>query len=166
MRVKTPISRPGDSGFTLIEILIVLLLLGAAAVLVMPSFTTGLAGVELESAARDFVTELKRARLAAVSTQQPRRIILMEPEGSEDARRYVLTDEFERRLEALSLPKGIGFYVEDSRSWPVVLSFYPDGTSSGGEVYLANSAGKRLKVRLDPVTGYAKVARRDERDTD
>lgn len=166
MRVTTPISRRGDCGFTLLEILIVLMLLGAAAVLVLPSFTTGLAGVELEAAARDFVTELKRARLAAVSTQQPRRVILMESEGSEAPRRYLLTDEYERRLEELSLPKGIGFYDEDSGAWPVVLSFYPDGTSSGGEVQLANSTGKRLKVRLDPVTGYAKVVRRGERDTD
>ncbi|GAB4237232.1 MAG: hypothetical protein Kow00109_11120 [Acidobacteriota bacterium] len=141
--------------------MIVLILLGAAATLVMPSFTSGLAGVQLEGAARDFVTAVKRARLEAVSRQEPRRIVIPPDDRGGAPNRYLLTDEYERPLQEFILPDGIAFAAAGNRD-TVVISFYADGTSSGADLWLRNSYGKRLRVVVSPVTGYGKIVRAAE----
>lgn len=161
-KARTATLRPGERvGFSLLEILIVLILLGAAATLILPSFTSGLASVQLEGAARDFVTAVKRARLEAVSRQEPRRIIIPSLEGGGDPNRYLLTDEYERPLQEFVLPDGISF-APAPETGSAAISFYADGTSSGADLWLKNTYGKRLRVVVSPVTGYGKIVRMAE----
>jgi prepilin-type N-terminal cleavage/methylation domain-containing protein len=76
-----PTSRPGKSskidrsGFSLLEVFIVLLVMSLAAVLVAPSFTRGFKGLELETSGRDLVTIMKLARSQAIAKQQVFRVI-------------------------------------------------------------------------------------------
>jgi len=157
--VKTivPMSPRGRRGFTLFELIVVLILLGAAAAVVIPSFTGGFGGIQLDTAARDLVTRMKQARGAAVSRQRVHRIFLLSPEEPGEPFAYVLTDEYEQPIKRYVLPKGISYFEELSE--PVAFSFYPNGRSSGGRMGLKNEAGRKIFIEVSPITGFGKVRR-------
>jgi general secretion pathway protein H len=154
--------RGSSPGFTLLELLIVLILLGAAALIVMPSFSGGLGGIQLETTTRDLITHMRRARSSAVAEQRVHRIILRAPDTPGGPYGYQLTDEFERPLGTVDLPRGIAFAGEENL--PYVVSFYPSGRSSGGFIILVQEGGRRLGIDVSPITGYGKFQRSVERD--
>ncbi len=153
-----PTSPPGDrqAGFSLFEIIVVLVLMGLAAALILPSFSGGLSGLELEASARDLVTHMKHLRSEAIAQQEVYRVVLSN--GDDDSSRYQLTNAYEEELKSFDLPRGAGFVLPDSAAqWTV--SFYPSGRSSGGEFRLRSEAGKQLVVVVDPITGLAGVSK-------
>ena len=89
-----------------LELLVVLILLGAAAAVVIPSFTGGFGGIQLDTAARDLVTRMKQARGAAVSRQRVHRIFLLSPEEPDEPFAYVLTDEYEQPIKRYVAAQG------------------------------------------------------------
>lgn len=157
MKTIVPTSRHGRSGFTLFELLVVLILLSAAAAVVIPSFSGGFRGIQLETAARDMVTRMRQARAAAVSKQRVRRIFLLVRRDPSEPFAYVLTDEYEQPIRQYVLPAGISYLEELSE--PVGFSFYPNGQSSGGRLGLKNEAGRRIVIEVSPITGFGKVQR-------
>ena len=151
-------SRPGrQSGFTLLELIVVLILLGAAAAVVIPSFTGGFLGLQMETASRDLVTRMRQARVEAVAKQSVYRIILGGEEQLDEAK-YALADEYGRTLRSYDLPEGISLSLEE----PLTISFYPNGRSSGGRFGLRRDGGRELIIRVDPVTGFGKVLKSAE----
>ena len=152
-------SRPGRgiAGFSLLEIIVVLVLMGAAALVVAPSFIAGLGSVRLETATRDLITNMRGARSAAVSEQKVRRVILSAPETPDAPFEYVLTDEFERPLRRVALPEGISF--ADPEQLPRVISFYTNGRSSGGRIVLESQRGRKLQIEVSPITGFGRLVR-------
>ena len=157
VKTTVPMSPRGRRGFTLFELLVVLILLGAAAAVVVPSFTGGFGGIQLETAARDLVTHMRQARGAAVTRQRVQRVFLLVPEDPKEPFAYVLTDDFEQPLKQYFLPQGISYL--EARSEPLGFSFYPNGRSSGGRVGLRNEAGRRLFIEVSPITGFGHVQR-------
>lgn len=154
---RMPTLPTGNSeGFTLFELLVVLLLMALAAALVVPSLTRGLDGLELEAAGRDLVTTMKRARSEAVSQQKVMRIILeSEPE---EAAEYVLANEYAQPVKVFPLPEGVEIQpAEPGQLLPMVISFYPNGRSSGGSFFLKRSGGRTLEIEVDPITGFGRV---------
>lgn len=152
-----PMSPRGRRGFTLFELLVVLILLGAAAAVVIPSFTGGFGGIQLETAARDLVTRMKQARVEAVSKQRVRRVFLLPRQDPSEPFTYVLTDEYEQPIKQYMLPNGISYSEEIFE--PFSFSFYPNGMSSGGGLGLKNEAGRILYIEVSPITGFGKVRR-------
>ncbi len=150
----TRMLRPGDrtAGFTLLEIVIVLVLMGAAALLIAPNFIAGLGSIRLETATRDLITNMKWARSAAVSEQNVRRVILTAPDTPDAPFSYLLTDEFERPLRRVELPEGVSF--ADPEQLPMLISFYSNGRSSGGTITLVNERGRKLQIEVSPITGF------------
>lgn len=157
--VKTimPTSPPGkETGFSLFELIAVLFILGIAAALVLPSFSGGLTGINLETSARDIVTHMRQARSEAVSRQTVHRIIVLPHEDPSEPYEYVLADEYEKALRTYPLPEGISFRIEDPANPPMV-SFYPNGRSSGGTLILVAESGREMVVEADPITGFGRV---------
>jgi prepilin-type N-terminal cleavage/methylation domain-containing protein len=151
--------RGESAGFSLLELIIVLVLLGAAVMVVMPSFVGSLSSLELETATRDLITNMRKARSSAVSEQTVHRVVLLAPEVPNEPFSYVLTNEFEQPLQKIELPNGISFV--DADFLPAVLSFYPNGRSSGGVIGLSNVKGKQLFIQLNPVTGLGKMRKEE-----
>ncbi len=150
-------SRVLSSGFTLLELIVVLILMAASAAVILPSFTSGLQGLELETSSRDLVTRMKRARSDAIGTQRVFRIIL--DQLSQGPAYYVLTNDYEEEIGRYPFAKGTLVEIPPSQSLPLKLSFYPNGRSSGGNFLIANEQGKKLYVMVDPITGLGRVAR-------
>lgn len=148
-------------GFSLFELLVVVILLAAAAAVVLPSFTSGLSGLELETAGRDLVTRMRQARGEAISRQKVFRVILYPGAGPSEPSYYVVANEFGQPLETYPLPEGVRF-AGDPEEFPLRVSFYPNGRSSGGSVLLENRRNKKIQLWVDAVTGFGKVLKGDE----
>ena len=161
MRMSTPGSDPQSRrGFSLFELLIVLILIALTAGVVMPSFSRGLRGLELETAGRDLITRMKQARSRAIGRQEVSRIILVPSEESPDY--YVLANEFEQELNRYLLPERVSIAVQAQQFEEafVRVSFYPNGRSSGGSFYLQNET-RDIAIWVDPITGFARVLKEE-----
>lgn len=167
--MKTPTLLPGSGshrrsrGFSLLEIVVVLVLFGLAAAVILPSFSGGFKSLEMETAARDLVTRMKQSRSEAIAKQEVLRIVL-KPGTGDEVSAYVLTNAYEEEIKTFELPKDISFELGEELKQATV-SFYPNGRSSGGEFALRNKQGKRLTVEVDSVTGYGRVRRVTEDST-
>ena len=149
---------PGSwkNGFTLFELVVVLAILSLAALVVMPLASKGLESLELETTGRDLITRMKQARSQAIARQKAFRVILMKGEQEEEPDFYLLADEFEEAIGQFPLPKGVSLEVQDGE-FPVRISFYPNGRSSGQMLAVRNKNGKELRISVDPLTGFARV---------
>ena len=161
MRMSTPGSEfPSRKGFSLFELLIVLILVALAAGVVMPSFSRGLRGLELETAGRDLITRMKQARSRAIASQKVSRIILVSSEEGPDY--YVLANEFEQELNRVLLPERVSIEVQEDQfeGHLARVNFYPNGRSSGGSFYLQNET-REIEIWVDPITGFARVLKEE-----
>lgn len=145
-----------QTGFTLVELMVLLIIMGLATMLILPSFTSGLHGLELEAACRDLATHMKRARFEAIGRHTVRRIIVTRDDTG--AGFYVLANEFGEEIGSVELPDGIVPQTVDGTPLPWRVHFYSNGRSSGGAIGMVNRQEKRLYVSADPVTGLSKVS--------
>ena len=161
--VSEALHAPSDSGrheggFSLFELIVVLVLLSLVAAVILPSFTTGMQGIRLNTAARDMVTKLRQARSRAIAEQRVFRVAFGSPEQEEFT--YSITDDYGVEVEKIELPRGFKLIL-DSEVEPVV-SFYPNGRSSGFQLLIQNPREYKLAVEVDRISGLAKARRPDK----
>ena len=115
------------SGFTLIEIIVVLGILVLAYAIVPPMVEGTMGGVKLKSATREISSALRYSRSTAIARQQDMALILNVEKNSysidEKTRQLDIPEEAEIKLitaksEQLSETEG-------------AIRFYPDGSSTG-----------------------------------
>lgn len=159
MTIMQTSPRGRSAGFTLFELLVVLILVGAASAVVVTSFTAGFGSIQLETSTRDLITHMRKARSDAVTQQAVRRIIFFVKEDPYSTDGYVFADDYGQEIHAFFLPRGISLQQELELTGEI--SFYPNGRSSGGTVSLVNEKGKGLTIDVDPITGFGKLRKRD-----
>lgn len=151
------------AGFTLLELLVVLAIIGLALSVVIPNFAASSA-TELRSAARMVAAGLRGAREEALSRQQPVALSLdldaytmgLDPggptaEGGPPARQLPDTLRYKLFVARSEL-----FGERSGR-----IRFFPDGSSTGGRVTLSTGALEML-VDVDWLTGQIRVLRPEE----
>ena len=157
MLTLTPGSEAGSKkGFSLLELIVILSLVALAVGVVMPSFSRGLRGLELETAGRDLITRMRHARSQAIAKQKVFRIILSQEEDENGPDSYLFTNEFEQEIGKYSLPEGVSIQTEE-QEFPVRISFYANGRSSGALFTLKRETGRQMKISVDPITGFPRV---------
>lgn len=145
--------RPPTPGFTLLEMLVVLVLIAAASLLAVSAFGGGLRGAQQRAAAKEVAAQLRFTRALAISTGQPQDFII-EPQ----ARRWSVAGQRDG-----TLPEGGTIVFNGARevqptAQKGAIRFFPDGAATGGRVQLlANGAGWEVKVRW--LTGEVRLAR-------
>ncbi len=139
-------------GFTLLEILIVLFLMGLAYAMAVPMIGSGAVTLELKGATRQLAAGLRKARGTAIAQR-------------EDA---VLTVDVGQRRFALSgdskiypLPKDLEINLFTAQSEQLGeqignIRFFPDGTSTGGRITLT-AKGSSFAVDVDWLTGKVAI---------
>lgn len=144
--------RSAAGGFTLIEILVVLLLLGITLTVVPPLFSGGFGSAEVRRDARALVGNLRHLRATAIAGQTSRALTLdVETRAYRlDGRTDTVAIDPETHLELITarsemLEDGVG-----------QIRFFPDGGATGGQVILTR-AGRRLVVDVDWVTGRVRL---------
>ena len=144
------------SGFTLLELLLVLVIAAGGYALVLRLSGSGVSGAQLKSAARAVAAGLRDARGTAILRQQPTALLV-----DLENRRF----EVEGRSTSRALPERLDLKLYTAQSEIVnekrgAIRFYPDGSSTGGRVTLGGGGGAQLFVDVDWLTG--RVTIRDE----
>ena len=163
------------NGFTLFELLVVVLIIGLTSAFVMPRIAASLPGVQLKSTTRAVAASLRYARSKAVSESRPyvaifdntQKRLAVEPiakpidaailsslreilNRSKLQKVYEIPDEIE--LGVLN-NNGVD---EDTDVFPIF--FFPRGDSTGGKIVLQNPRRKQYTVTVDRITGRVEIA--------
>jgi general secretion pathway protein H len=139
------------AGFTLVELLVVLAVI-ALVVAVMPAaISAGQPGAQLRKFAQSLSDDLRELRILALSSNQET-LFVLDPES----RRYLLLPTRTNK----PLPRNLSVKLQSSRlgtaAHPVDIHFYPDGTSSGGELVLSLGGASR-RITASWLTGRVTI---------
>lgn len=135
----------GD-GYTLVELLVVIVLISISMGLMVMSFGKALPGATIRSTVREFSTALRYSKGLSQIKGKP-----YEVEINFDEMSYTYKDK--RRF----FPKGVKVYAIDptdgeisSGNW--LVTFFPEGGATGGEVVLYDHK-REFHIFIDPVVG-------------
>ncbi len=152
--MRSPPERPvikidRHRGFSLLELIMVLVIAGLLAAIVIPSLPGALESARLRSTAGELRAVLTLARTLAVSEARSRIVVCDFVRGEygfdADERRWLMPEGI--RLAAIRLGD------DDKENGVVRVRFYPDGSADETEVALSSSGGGRIRVSVDPLTG-------------
>ncbi len=183
-----------SNGFTLIELVVVLVIMSFLFAIVGPAVMKGLSGITLKTAVKKVASALRYARSQAVNRDQSYSVIFdreqnrvvvrsipnpapsIQDEESEEESGVAEGEEPEYKkelskvdLKEFFLPEGVAFdeitiggkMLSGKKEAIVQLFFYPDGTSQGGELSLANTRELAFTIAVDFLTGVVTIAERE-----
>ncbi len=156
--------RSAVAGHTLLELLVVLALIAAAASLVLPVTVRAYSSFKLRLAAASLGKLFQQAKSRAVF--EGRTYLVIFPTSAGPAKELILTREDGHTLNELALPRGVALTGRRGQGdWSEQiepLPFYPDGTGEALELDLKNAARFSLRLEVDPLTARARLQPVDE----
>jgi general secretion pathway protein H len=156
---ESPVThRPtGSPGFTLIELVVVLIILSLVAAVVAPRIGGGWRQMEDRDFLQEFVQTLKRGRLIAMNTGQ---MVIFRVRPLE--RLYGLETTPVRLI-----PENVDIYSDhlqrDPETQDRVMVFYPDGSLSGGDMDVVFDKQRTFMIAIHPLVGSIRVSRIESR---
>jgi general secretion pathway protein H len=153
-----------SNGFTLIEIIIVLLIIGIAFGTVAVLFHYRGSQVEISTFVKEISATLRFARSRAVSEKK-----VYSFEISTKDRTYGLyyyeTDsetgeEVKNNVVQLTIPDSLFINVKDVPDESISIDFFPLGNSTGATIEVSNQDGKTFFIIVNRVTGKVKVEKK------
>jgi general secretion pathway protein H len=145
--------REGQAGFTLIELVVVLVLVAAVVAIGAAAMSRQLPGQRLRESARELAAQLRYTRAQAIATGEPQLFTL-------DAR----TREWHagaRRGGRLARDIAIvatGARNEQQREGMATVRFFPEGAATGGRFLLAHGDAA-WQVDVEWLTGEVRLSR-------
>ncbi|MBK9954605.1 MAG: GspH/FimT family pseudopilin [Rhodocyclaceae bacterium] len=143
---------PRSQGFTLLELLLVVFLLGLVYALSGPLLEAGNAGLSIKSAARQLAAGFRKARSIAV-TQHTEAGLTIDAK----ARTFSVTGD----PRVYDLPRNVEVTMFTAQSEilsdaAASIRFFPDGSSTGGRVAVSIGEAKDM-IDVDWLTGRVKL---------
>jgi general secretion pathway protein H len=145
----------GSGGFTLIELIVVLVLVALASSLVYLGVARSLGGHEEKVFGRELVSLTKRARRMAIEHGVASALLI----SSEERRCWVRGE-----TGAVEVPETMlieGEDVAQVEEGVYGIAFYPDGSSSGGTLSFSVGGQVVYAFRTDPITGIISVSKKE-----
>lgn len=158
-----------NKGFSLIELMIVLILISLSVSLVAPSLSRFSKNIELKTATKKVSAILRYTRNEAVhrgkveqvlfdsSAREVRIRAVEEGEGTGD-------EEASGRAGAPKYPLPPGIQIKEIKipapQYPTevpTIEFYPNGSSNGGSIVLDNEGNKGYKIDVHFLTGIVRI---------
>ena len=145
------------SGFTLVEMMVVLLIIAIGSALAIPMIEGGVESREVRRAARQIASTMHYCRGQAVALGEPQELVIDALQNSIHTTAWkrwaVLTD----RAVIDDVRGGTGPAGGDG---VVQILFFPNGSTSGADVVVAGRRDRRehrLRIVLDPLLGTVRV---------
>lgn len=142
-------------GFTLLELMVVLVIVSSLAVAIGGSAGTFFSTMEYRDAVRELSSAARKARLQSRSQGKPIDLVV-----DPTLNRFALTDQPERlaagdyQMLAQDLSIGLVFAAEISPGASLgAIRFYPEGGSSGGEISIQRPSGAGTRLIVDWLIG-------------
>ena len=181
--------RGATGGFTLLELIVVLVIVGLVTALAAPRMIGSLTRAHLRTSVQKVASALRYARSQAVSQRAIYSAVFdFEKNGCViDAKKETESDDPDSEVdeqaaetdgsgenkaseaksyelpETVKIEKGvIGEEEFESDSFEIL--FYPAGNSTGGTVVLIDEKENRFQIDIDPITGMVKMTEPDEDD--
>jgi len=141
------------SGFSLLEVMLVMLLIAAMSVLAAAAVTGGFAGMRVRAEAKQIAAQLRYTRAQAISTGQSQRFLI-------DPAAHTWLAPNDRKGQ---VGKAFGIYFYGAREVQPMrgvgaIQFFSDGASTGGRVQLT-AKGAAWNIDVSWLTGEVKLTR-------
>lgn len=136
------------AGFSLLEMMAVLMIIAAAGLLAMSAFGGGMRGMQLRSSAKEIAAQLRFARAVAISTGEPQDMVI-DPGGRSWRGAKGRSGSLPGGGEVIFTGAGAAQFPDSADGeGKGVVRFFPDGAATGGRIrLLANGAGWDVDVR-------------------
>jgi general secretion pathway protein H len=148
-------SRTGSksSGFTLLELLVVLLIASLVVGLIPPLFSAAVPGARLKGAARDLAITLRETRNQAIIRNREMDVVLNleTAQYSTEGRTETLPGDVTLTVKPAAAESGLSF-PEQRR-----VRFYPDGSATSTRITLARE-GQGYELAVDWLIGRVRIA--------
>ena len=173
-------------GFTLLELMIVLVLIAIMAAMIIPEMKGTYDDALLRSSSRKLVDAFSLASSRAVSLNQLHRVRIEKSSGRYSIEARGRDPETGEYISVREIPGGAGELDKrvsvqlqasensaDPDAAPLlanaeaeepaddIIAFYPDGTADPAEVVLRDRAGFEIALRINPITARVQVLRPD-----
>jgi type II secretion system protein H len=157
------------AGFTLMELIVVMGIIGMMSAAVVPVFAGSMAKLERDHAVRDFIATLRFAQERAVTDTREYRLVLDEDGGAYwltcfdviVKRKKTFKDVEERQGERMELPERLSFEKikarKDRKDKLYYISFYPNGACDEASIVLQHDDGRRVSVSTKGALGQLEV---------
>jgi general secretion pathway protein H len=142
-------------GFSLLELVLVLMVLGLSGLIVLPNVEKGLRDRDLRRSALALAAAARELRSQALRQGVPQRLVLNMSESSYRVARNEVHFPASIKIDAVA-----GAEVLDDGSRQFL--FFPNGSTFGGRIDLSSGADSTsYSIRLHPLTGTVDVMRGD-----
>lgn len=147
----------GDQGFSLLELLLVLILLGLSSLVVLPTIDRGLRERQVRRSALALAAVARELRNRALYEGIPQRLVLNVSDNS-----YLFGRDHEVQLPAdVKFSHVVGGETLESSVRQFI--FFPNGSSVAGEIIVSGGQNATsYSVRLQPLTGRIDIVRSDK----
>jgi general secretion pathway protein H len=155
-------------GFSLLELVIVLIIISLLAILVTPTLTKTISHMEVKSVAKKISAILRYCRSDAINKN---RIVQVNFDSESSLISVMSADENEEKLSqrnSYPLPKAVRVEkVEAGKTFfesaLPSFEFYPNGGTNGGTAVIRGGEGRGYAIQVDFLTGTVKVESAKER---
>jgi general secretion pathway protein H len=149
--------RFANDGFTLLELMIVVLIMALVLSVSYPSLSRGAAAIHLRATGRDVLNAFRYAREKAVTEQ-----VSMKMTVDLKQQRLTLTDLVGDGSRSYTMPRDVKIQSlalagNEVTEGMMIVRFLPNGSSENAEIVLRSDYGSSLRIVSDPITGGARI---------
>lgn len=146
------ISRIGNKrGFSLLELMVVLVLIGLTSALVLPSMGRGIKKREVRRSALEIAAVARELRRRALYENSLQRLVLNPSENSYQALRKNIPLSSDIKITVIEGGEPMGGGL-----WQFL--FFPNGSALGGKIGISGGEGVSYRISLDSLIGRVVVA--------
>jgi type II secretion system protein H len=162
-RSRSP--RRGLRGFSLLELMVVVILIAIMSALILPQMRGTFEGAILKTTGRKLIAAMNLAHSRAVTLQQLHRVVFDAKDGRFVVERNARDTEGSSYTALADVPGGAGELDKrltidvhkEGEAESSTISFYPNGTADTAEILLRDREGFQLGLRINPITARVSV---------
>ena len=164
-RVRTALMEPvmmsvtgsNQNGFTLLELIVVVLIIALVMGISYPSMSRGSSILNLQTATRDVLNTFRFAREKAISEQMTMLLII-----DRNERRFELANVLGEPMRSYTLPRGVHIQRmtragSEVQGDVMTVRFAPNGNLENVGIRIATGGRSRMQIISDPLGGGARI---------